>query len=349
MRFASKKPDDYQPNMAYYLDTGTMLNLLFEEAHDGDSYQKYKKKHAMSLDDAPSLEQLLIAKMVFQDPLPYWRQVVTDLNKLQEWLKKKEEQTGDAVACPDYVHSAEWDKHPGLQFLFQECYECSYSDYCTQNPASQADGAHGPIHLLIHKFTTGGQGLPDKIETILTNLKNLCESFDEKTEVLGSGDPRPLPDDCHEHIQEYGKRKLQNALELKLNAFQGFCTEIAEEIKRRGKAEDIKRRGKKEESQTFVLGIGFNGSVFDCPSRFYHNKNEIYLGFCVSHRNDAGNVFLSFLKDFSSNGSRVSAKVFKNNTKDDVKRIVTRYRALIKFCLENLCINNLKISNKKND
>jgi hypothetical protein len=79
----------------------------------------------------------------------------------------------------------------------------------------------------------------------------------------------------------------------------------------------------------FVFGIGFNGIAFNSMGHHEVDKNEIWIHFSYSRRDNdkSGNLFLAFLILFSAEEHCISSNI--NHC--DINTIFQRYKSLIIF------------------
>jgi len=86
---------------------------------------------------------------------------------------------------------------------------------------------------------------------------------------------------------------------------------------------------KKEDAvRGLVFGIGFNGHLFNSPSRTLKNENQIYFTFSDSGRRDGGYLLLSLIKDIAT---RYPNKLTQSLQTRSVHDLFNQYKDLIRY------------------
>lgn len=127
----------------------------------------------------------------------------------------------------------------------------------------------------------------------------------------------------HELLKISGNEEnlRRNALNT-LTAFKSFSNNM---LDLRPSGEPLK---KEDTVRGLVFGIGFNGPLFDSPSRTLENKNEIYLTFSDSGRKNGGYLLLTLIKEIvRQRSSKLKTQLLHAHS---VNSIFKRYKSLIR-------------------
>jgi hypothetical protein len=118
--------------------------------------------------------------------------------------------------------------------------------------------------------------------------------------------------------------------------FKSLCVEI----------DKLKPNKVVNDGHPFVFGIGFNGSLFGCPSHQLRNKNEIWLTFSAYVRYEfslGSDAFLSLLIHFATNvynGDINNLSIGQSN----VAKNLQKYKGLIRLHIDQRLAHYRKVS-----